>query len=448
MWKSQSGRISVLATIGIFLFVVASGVAATYLYIPRLYTQKLSANITTNAQVPQDDAYQAFIGEVYEKTLNNYFDKITDEQLSELFRLGVAKLAKADAVLPSKDAVGVKVMLGVAIKDKTAPEKKDFTAQLANIVLVNLKPFGRSGILSEKQQQALVDTVSNIDHSKDLYAALDLPKAASAQAVDDAFKKKETELAQKAKTDPEAKKQLDDATHARNVLTDTKTKQRYDKTGAEPTVVSHLIAPTVAYIRLQKFSPQTFDEFVSVANSIADKPGLDSLIIDLRDNIGGAVDLLQYFLGPFIGPGQYGYEFWHKGDLTPYKTKTGWLASLAKYKKVVVLVNGKTQSSAEVMTTTMKKYRVGVIVGTTTKGWGTIEQLIPLDHQIDGEQKYSMLLVQSITVRDDGQPIEGKGVDPMIKITDKDWEKQLRAYFDYPPLVQATKKAWDTPPSQ
>ncbi len=396
--------------LGIALLVLIAGTGLAAWRVPRVARAlHLTANVSQPA--PAEDPYAAFLAEVREKIKKNYWEKITDEQLDELFRLGTEKLQKQ----------------GVA-------DKKEFTTQLANIVLVNLKPFGRSGLLTEKQQQALINTVTNVDPTKDLYAALDLPKTASRGAVEAAY---------------QAKPKTEARTHAFQVLTNDQSKQRYDKTGAEPTVSSHLLSPTVAYIKLDKFSPQTFDEFIAIANSITDlpaqvgKPGLDSLILDLRDNVGGSIDLLQYFLGPFIGPNEYAYEFFHQGDLTPYKTKAGWLESLKKYKKVVILVNDKTQSSAEVMALTLKKYHVGIVIGTTTKGWGTIEHLSSIDHQIDSQQKYSIVLVESVTLREDGKPIESRGVDPTIKITDKDWPKQLMAYFNYSPLVDAVKKVWN-----
>jgi C-terminal processing protease CtpA/Prc len=49
------------------------------------------------------------------------------------------------------------------------------------------------------------------------------------------------------------------------------------------------------------------------------------------------------------------------------------------------------------------------------------------------------MLVHSLTLREDGQPIESRGVEPMVNIDDKDWPQQLSAYFNYPELVQTVK---------
>jgi len=178
------------------------------------------------------------------------------------------------------------------------------------------------------------------------------------------------------------------------------------------------------------------------------KPGLDALILDLRSNIGGSIDLLPYLLGPFIGNEQYAYEFLHQNEKTPYKTKIGWLPSLIQYKKVVILIDSQTQSSAEVMAAVLKKYNVGITVGATTKGWGTIEAVFDIEQQLDQNEKYSVFLVHSLTLRDDNQPIEGNGVEPMIFIDDPNWEKQLYAYFHYEELIEAVKEIWNKPPDQ
>ena len=83
----------------------------------------------------------------------------------------------------------------------------------------------------------------------------------------------------------------------------------------------------------------------------------------------------------------------------------------------------------------LKTYNVGVVVGTLTKGWGTVEKVFELENQLDEGETYSAFLAHHLTLRGDGQPIEGRGVDPMVNINDSNWEDQLLSYFNFPQLV-------------
>ncbi|MDP3726866.1 MAG: S41 family peptidase, partial [bacterium] len=93
-----------------------------------------------------------------------------------------------------------------------------------------------------------------------------------------------------------------------------------------------------------------------------------------------------------------------------------------------------------IIASVLKKYNAGVLVGTKTKGWGTIERVFDLKTQLDVTEKYSLFLVHTITLREDGQPIEGRGVEPLIDITQKDWDKKLLKYFHRSDLVEAVKE--------
>jgi len=215
---------------------------------------------------------------------------------------------------------------------------------------------------------------------------------------------------------------------------------RNPKTGKiEPTIYSKRISPNVLYLKIKKFSPTTFDEFQK--QTIKQDVKGDSLILDLRGNIGGSIDILPYFLGPFIGKDQYAYEFYHQGERIPFKTKTGWLSSLVRYKKVVILIDNKTQSTAELMASVLKKYNVGVLVGSTTRGWGTVERVFPIENQPISNTKYSLFLVHSITLREDNQPIEGRGVNPDIDIKSNNWKSQLFSYFSSKELIESVDSA-------
>lgn len=403
--------------------------------------QDLTASIVTPVPL---SAPQAFIGELYDLIQKNYWDKITDEQLSLLFQLGSSKIASSSFELVSKDKVGVLALVDKATAQMDASKQNDFTSKVANIVLVNLKPFGRSSLYTAEQKKALIDAVSNVDHTKDLYQDLGLAKGASTSAVEKAYEQKTAEL--KKDKSPEAGKRLEAVAYAHKVLTSATAKTTYDKVGAEPTVFSKMLTPKIAYVRIQQISPQTYDEFIKTADGITDAPGLTTLVLDLRDNIGGVIDAIPYFMGPFIGPNQYAYDFFHQGDYVPYKTKVGFLPSLAKYKHMIVLINDKTQSSAEVMAASLKKYHAGIVVGTKSKGWGTIEQIMPLSSSLGNDKTYSVLIVQSITLREDNQPIEGRGVDPNVLITEKGWEKALLEYINDASLTQVVGQVWKSPP--
>ena len=387
------------------------------------------------------DIYLEFTSEAYDVIKQNYWEKITDEQLTELFKLATEKVSESPQVLDTQDSKGVQEMMLRAIKDLDKDKKKEFVTNVVNIVLVNLKPFGRSQLYTMQQETQLRETVSNIDKGVDLYESLGVDKTASQEQIAQVYEEKKAELLHLKDTSPEAAQELAMAERAFAALSQEQARQTYDQTGAEPTILAQAPNPDIAYIRLTKLSPQSFEEFQTTANNIDKTQNPTALILDLRGNIGGSIDLLQYFLGPFIGQNQLAYEFFHQEEYQPFKTQVGWLASLVRYKKVVVLIDGQTQSSAEVMAAVLKKYNVGILVGVPTKGWGTVENTFPLKQTLDSSEKYSILLVHSLTLRDDNQPIEGKGVDPVININDQNWQQQLLGYFNYQALVDAVEKA-------
>jgi len=383
------------------------------------------------------NSYLEFTSQVYDTIKGNYWEKITDEQLSELFKLAAEKISASPQILEKENKQGVEEMILRIIKSMPEDKKKELVINVANVVLVNLKPFGRSQLYTQKQETQLRETVKNIDKGTDLYQALGVEKDASPEQINQVYEQKVAELTPEKDISIEAAQELALANRAFEALSEPETREIYDNSGIEPTVFTKFITPDILHLRLTKLSPQTFEEFQKVIDEIDKTKNPTTLILDLKGNIGGAIDLLQYFMGPFIGQNQYAYEFFHQEQYQPFKTQIGWLPSLVRYKKVVVLIDEQTQSSAELMAAILKKYNVGILIGTTTKGWGTVENVFPIKQSLDPSEKYSIFLAHSLTLRDDNQPIEGKGVDPIININDKDWQKQLLNYFNYQPLVDA-----------
>lgn len=400
--------------------IFLAGSSAGYFYF-----QKTTAG-ESSVESSQKDVYLRFLDEVYETIQENYWDKISDEKLTELFVKGIEKLSGQPQALKTKDKASLEKLLEEILQRVEDKEtKKEFATKLADLVLQNLSPFGRSRLYTKKEEKALSDNVKNINPEVDQYEVLGIKKEAAQEEIEKAFEEKE-------KT-PEVEQ-------AYKTLSDAESRKIYDESGVEPTMDYKLIRPEIFYLHIKKFSPTTFDELKRVTEKVDNREALDTLILDLRDNVGGAIDLLPYFLGPFIGQDQYAYQFFHQEEKEDYKTRIGWLPSLVRYKKVVILINEGTQSSAEVMATVLKKYNVGVLIGAPSRGWGTIEKVFKMKTQLDPEEKHSIFLVHSLTLRDDGQPIEGRGVEPVININNPDWEQQLYQYFRYPELTEALKE--------
>ena len=230
---------------------------------------------------------------------------------------------------------------------------------------------------------------------------------------------------------------LAEAERAYETIGNEENRERYSETKVEPTIYGKNLGNNISYVKIKQFSPTTIEDLDQILQKLSANPDSNSLILDLRANIGGAIDGLPYLLGPFIGPNQYAYQFFSKGETHDFKTKSTKLPSLEQFKKVVVLIDGETQSSAEVMAATFKKYRVGVLVGASTKGWGTVERVFPLEHQPAEGVKYSAFLVHNLTLDEAGEPIEGKGVTPDIELSNANWQDQLLGYFSDQDLIKA-----------
>lgn len=418
-----------IKSIFIFLLIFSIGVGSGYVYFTK-------SNPGSSTFQQEKNTPKAFLGEVYDKVKENYWDNLSDAQLIDLFRMGAEKAlgAPLTANITSKD--GLMKVLEESMKGMDQEKRNQFVANVSQNALASLNPQGRSGLFTQKQEEQLKNTVENINPEKDLYKDLGLGKEASEAAIAEAYEKQSQELENDKSA--EAQEKLKQLTYAKDVLTQKETKERYDEKGVEPAIFAEVVGSDILYLKFSKFTPTSLEEFQQVLNPFQER-GLNALIFDLRGNVGGAIDATAYFLGFFVGKNQYAFDFYHKGEYLPFKTQTDKLPIIKKFKQIVVLTDNATQSSAEMLASTLKKYNVGIILGVPTKGWGTVEKVFQLDNQISGAEKYSLFLVHSITLRDDNQPIEGRGVEPNININDKDWQTQLFSHFRNQNLIEAIK---------
>lgn len=379
--------------------------------------------------------YISFVFEVYDIIKDNHWQKMEEADLNQLFLLAIQQITGLKDIQSLKDKTELQKYLSTTLSQyQDDSQKKEFSATLADVVLSNLSPLGRSRLYTKKEQDNLSNTVANINPEVDQYQILGVEKDADISQIEQSYQQKIDKL-DPIKDQDEIKK----LETAKNTLTDEFNKSLYDTHGIEPSVITKILGTDTLYLRIDKFTHTTFEEMVNKLDQIYQKQKLTNLVLDLRDNIGGNIDSLPYFLGPFIGPDQYAYQFFHQDQKTDFKTKIGWLESLVPYKKVIVLINENSQSTAELMASVLKKYNVGILVGTPTKGWGTVEKIFPLKNKIDEAESHSVFLVHSLTLREDGQPIEENKVIPAVDTSQKNWPNELFKYYSDQNLVDQVK---------
>ena len=412
--------------------------------------------------------YVRFDMEAYDLIKQNYWNVMSDADLATLFQAAAGKVTGKTQSLPTEDRVGTAQMLFATFAASAAPSvpsvsmigadtgtdsqsstnvtiARQIAINIVAEVLYNLRPNGRSGLDSTAQVTALRQEVSNINPSANLYNDLGVSTTSSDMQIKQAYHAQVATLA--ASTSPEAPLALKQVTYAYKVLSNTNSKELYDHNGIEPTVFSHVVGHTL-YIYIKKMSPATAQEFVWTVDAASTTPGLSSMIIDLRGNIGGEPPIVQGLAGFFLGQNQYAFDFYHQGTYEAQRTIFGKFPELDRYREVALLVDSLTQSSAEITAEVLTHFHIAHSVGTTTAGWGTIENTYPLQTVIDPANKYSLLLVNSITLRDDGQPIQGLGITPDVDVTALGWQNRLSDYFFSPDLIRAVKQTVTVPPKE
>lgn len=418
----------------IFLFFSAVLSSGYFIFFKKRDLGGLVAGRFGERETPQ----VVFLNDVYDTVKEEYWKKLTDEQIADLFRRGAEKISGDSYELQSADKQVIKDLFLELSRGKSDEEKDKLATTLAQIVLANLEPFGRSRLYDKEEALALGNRVNNVEPDSNYYGLLGVEKSAGTEEIQRAYEAAVERLVER--DSPEAGLELNRIKLAYQTLSSEESRKLYDKYKVAPTVSYQKLSPQIFYAHIKKFSPLTLQEFKLAADSVDQGEELDTLILDLRNNVGGAIDGLPKFLGPFIGNDRYAYQFFRRGERVDYKTKIGWLPSLVRYKKVVILVNEKTQSSAEVFASALKNYNVGVLVGKTTKGWGTVEKVLPIESQLNNGKEYYILLVHSVTLRADGKSVEGNGVRPLINIENDGWEQELLSYFDNQTLVEAVRE--------
>ena len=162
----------------------------------------------------------------------------------------------------------------------------------------------------------------------------------------------------------------------------------------------------VAYISISEFSARTSDEIGEVIPELS-KQGATGIILDLRGNPGGLLNVVTEVASYFLHDGVVVQVKDNRGKITEYPvTKTGEVTDLP----MVVLVDDSSASGSEVLAGALQDYKRATLAGITTYGKGSVNQFFQLS---DGSGIY-LTIARWLTPL--GRPIEGVGLEPDVKL--------------------------------
>lgn len=162
----------------------------------------------------------------------------------------------------------------------------------------------------------------------------------------------------------------------------------------------------VALLRLSSFSAGAAGE-LKAAVAEAREAGATGFVLDLRDNPGGRVEEAKAVAEVFLDPGEVIYirEDASGGEEEVRASNDAGAIS----SPVVVLVNGGTASSAEIVAGALRDNERATVVGETTFGTGTVLAQQPLS---DGS---AILLGIAEWLTPDGDFIRDSGIEPDVE---------------------------------
>ena len=174
-------------------------------------------------------------------------------------------------------------------------------------------------------------------------------------------------------------------------------------------ITAELINGNVGYLAVSQFREGADDQFNTELSSLL-KSGAVGLVIDLRGNSGGDMEVMANILDVLLPAGGTVSSRDSAGTVTVEYTSAANEIGVP----VSVLVNASTYGAAELFAADIQDYKKGLVVGETTAGHGEKQDVIQLS---DGS---AVMLSVAEYLRIDGTAITGAGVTP-------DVEKSLEA---------------------
>jgi len=139
--------------------------------------------------------------------------------------------------------------------------------------------------------------------------------------------------------------------------------------------VAYMVNDSTGYVKIDRFAQNTYQEFITALASLK-KDGCKNIIVDLRNNSGGLLDVAYRITNEFLKAGEL--IFFTQGKAQPRReVKANGIGS-CQNTKLIVLINEFSASASEIFAGAIQDNDRGMIIGRRSFGKGLVQSQIPL----------------------------------------------------------------------
>ena len=165
----------------------------------------------------------------------------------------------------------------------------------------------------------------------------------------------------------------------------------------------------IGYIRLVQFNEPTSDELSKALDELQ-KQGMQALVLDLRNNPGGLLNSAVDVCAQFLPPNTKVVSTQGRVASQQHDYSTSGAQKERQSFPMVVLINEGSASGAEIVAGALKDLHRAVLVGETTFGKGSVQNVLQLP---DGS---AVRFTTAKYYTPSKQVIQGNGVTPNIRV--------------------------------
>lgn len=172
-----------------------------------------------------------------------------------------------------------------------------------------------------------------------------------------------------------------------------------------PSVFGEMLDENTGYIQITEFKGVTVEQYEKVFADLKEQ-GMERLVVDLRDNPGGLLNVVCDILRDILPEGLIVYTEDKNGNRSE-ETCDG---KNPLDMPLAVLVNGNSASASEIFAGAVKDYGLGTIVGTTTYGKGVVQSI----RQLSDGSAVKLTIANYYTPK--GNSINKTGIRPDVEV--------------------------------